>query len=356
MNKYFRYLGVLVWSLIASNLSFAHHSNAPHFDSSKPISIEGVITEFKFVNPHAWVYLDVTDATGQVANWNCEMGAASSLQRQGWTKQTFPVGASIKIEGNAARRDPVGCSFQSGILPDGTTIARGGQITRGEQVLTQTVEIESENDVDLTSMAGNWITVRRDFGGGAGFARSGDAVEIYGDLLTEAGKMAVAGYDDRFDDPALQCSPSSIIRGYSEPSGASDVTITDEQIVIRHEFMDTVRTIDLTTRTHPANIEPSMTGHSVGWYEGDALVVETVGFEAGVLLPHPGLMHSDEMKIVEKFSLADGGTVLLREYEVTDPKYLTRAYTGNNAWGRSDIPVRPYNCVELGGISNIKPE
>ena len=339
----------------ASGLSFAHHSNAPHFDNTKPVSIEGVITEFKFVNPHAWVYLDVTSDDGTVNNWNCEMGAASSLQRQGWTQQTFPLGASIKIEGNAARRDPYGCSFQSGVLPDGTTIARGGQITKGEEVLTQTAELEAI-EVDLNSMAGTWITVRRNFGGGAGFARSGDAVEIYGDLLTEAGKMAVAGYDDRFDDPALQCSPSSIIRGYSEPSGASDVTITDEQIVIRHEFMDTVRTIDMTTREHPTNIEPSMTGHSVGWYEGDTLVVETVGFEAGVLLPHPGLMHSDAMKIVERFSLIEDGNILRRDYEVTDQKYLTRAYTGNNAWERSDIPVSPYNCVELGGISNIKPE
>lgn len=355
MKKYISFLALPVLVLVSTS-AFSHHSNAPHFDNTKPVSIQGVITDFQFVNPHAWVYLDVVAEDGTMQNWNCELGAASSYRRQGWNNETFEVGANIQVEGNAARRDPLGCSFQSGTLSDGTTIARGGQITRGEQDLTQTVEVEAIENVDLTSMAGTWITVRRNFGGGAGFARSGNPAEIYGDLLTEAGRIAAEGYDDRFDDPALQCSPSSIIRGYSEPNGASDLTITNDQIIIRHEFMDTIRTIDMATREHPADIEPSMTGHSVGWWEDDTLVVETVGFEAGVLLPHPGLMHSDAMKVVERFSLIEDGAVLVREYEVTDPKYLTRAYTGNNAWGRSDIPVTPYNCVELGGISNIKPE
>lgn len=351
------YLGLLSLLFLAVfwNTAFAHHASSPHFDNTKPLSIEGVITEFKFVNPHAWIYLDVTNEDGSVDNWNCEFGAASNYMRQGWTEETFAVGEFVQIEGIAARRDPLGCAFQSGVLPDGTHIARGGQITKGEEVLTQTVELE-EVEVDLNSMAGTWITVRRNFGGGSGFPRSGDPVEIYGDLLTEAGKQAASGYDERFDDPALECSPSSIIRGYSEPNGASDITIRDDQIVIRHEFMDTVRTIDMTTRDHPSNIEPSMTGHSVGWFEADTLVVETRGFEAGVLLPHPGLLHSGEMMVTERFSLIEDGNVLRRDYEAIDPVFWTRAYTGNNAWARSDIPVTPYNCVELGGISNIRPE
>lgn len=350
------YLSILLALIyVLPGTALAHHSNAPHFDSTKPVSIEGVITDFKFVNPHAWVYLDVTNDGGLVENWNCELGAASNYRRLGWNEETFAVGARIAIEGHAARRDPVGCSFQSGVLSDGTTIARGGQITRGEEQLTQLADFEAEQ-IDLSSMAGTWITVRRNFGGGEGFPRSGNPVEIYGDLLTDAGRIAAEGYDDRFDDPALECSPSSIIRGYSEPNGPSDVSITDEQIVIRHEFMDTVRSIDMTTREHPTNIEPSMTGHSVGWWEEDTLVVESIGFEAGVLLPHPGLLHSEEMKVVERFNLIEGGRVLRRDYEVTDPKYLTRAYTGNNAWERSEVPVSPYNCVELGGVSNIRPE
>ena len=63
-----------------------------------------------------------------------------------------------------------------------------------------------------------------------------------------------------------------------------------------------------------------------------------------------------EMMVTERFSLIEDGNVLRRDYEAIDPVFWTRAYTGNNAWARSDIPVTPYNCVELGGISNIRPE
>lgn len=349
-----RALRIALFALLGlAQSSYAHHSSAPHFDSSRPISIEGVVTAFRFVNPHAWVYLEVTNADGIVENWNCELGAASTYRRQGWDVAVFEIGAGIKIEGIAARRDDLGCSFEMGTLSDGTTIARNGEITRGEQVLTEVVASESNTEIDLSVMEGNWITTSRVRGGGGG-RRNGSALEIYADLLTDAGKVAVAAYDQRFDDPALQCSPSSIIRGYSEPNGASDFTQSQSQIVIRHEFMDTVRTIDLTTHEHSANTVLSMTGHSVGWFEGGTLVIETVGFEAGVLLPHPGLLHSEEMRIVERMTLAEGGNVLLRDYEVTDSKFFTGAFTGSNSWTRSDISVNAYNCVELGGVSNIR--
>ncbi len=334
----------------------AHHSNAPHFDSTKPISIEGVVTEFQFVNPHAWVYLDVISADGQVENWNCELSAASGYRRQGWTDDLFAVGSALKIDGIAARRDPLGCSYQSGTLADGTIVARGGQITNGEDVLSASVAIDLIESVDLTSMVGTWISTPRRRGGGGGAPQSGDPAVRYADQVTEAGMTALLAYDQRFDDPALVCSPSSITRGWSEPGGPSEFTQTEDQIVIRHEYMDMLRTIDLTTREHPSIIQPSLTGHSVGWFEGDTLVVETVGFEAGVLVPHPGLVHSDEMKVIERLTLAENGNLLLRAYEVTDSKYFTKAYTGNSSWTRSDIPVSAYNCVELGGISNIRQD
>ncbi len=49
--------------------AYAHHSAAPHFDMDNPITVEGVITGLRLVNPHAYVYFDVTDDTGEVANW-----------------------------------------------------------------------------------------------------------------------------------------------------------------------------------------------------------------------------------------------------------------------------------------------
>ncbi len=114
--------------------------------------------------------------------------------------------------------------------------------------------------------------------------------------------------------------------------------------------------INMDTRVHPDDFERSMTGHSVGWYEGDDLVIETTRFKAGVLTPHPGLLHSEDMVVTERLSLSEDGNQLVKEYSVVDPQYLSKPVTGRSAWNRSDIALPKYNCVELGGVSNVRSE
>ena len=145
--------------LMAGLTANAHHSSAPHFDANKTVSIEGVVTEFKLVNPHAWLYLDVEDENGTVHNWNCEMTAASALRRNGWTADLFKPGQTVSVEGIAARRDPYGCSFQSGELDDGTTITRNG-VLEAPEVLVASAESSQRG------FAGNWQTQPRRRGGG----------------------------------------------------------------------------------------------------------------------------------------------------------------------------------------------
>lgn len=338
-------VGVLV-----TTTSHAHHSSAPHFDRNKPIEISGVVTRFRFVNPHAYLYLDVTDADGKVSSWNCEMAAASSLRRSGWTNELFASGTRVNIKGSAARRDPHGCSFETGTLDDGTTIARNGPITKSGKSLVASGD-ESLAVKPTESLAGNWITTPRQRNGRPAGPPNRNP-NRFAKMVTETGAAALANYDMRFDDPALQCSPSSIIRGWGEPNSVSVIEINDDTVVIRHEYMDTVRNIDLTTRTHPESITPSLTGHSVGWFEGETLVIETVGFKAGVLLPHPGLMHSENMTVTERLSLSDNGSTLVREYVVSDPDYLKTTFTGQSSWNRSEIALRNYDCTELGGLNN----
>jgi hypothetical protein len=362
-----RALSISTLLMFGMTASYAHHSSSPHFDASKTLTITGVVTNFRFVNPHAWVYLDVVGADGSTEAWNCEFGAASGLRRVGWSEELLKPGTEMTINGIAARRDPFGCSFRSAELVDGTQLARNGEITAGSEIEVASVEEAAVAVVDTenNSFFGTWQTAprnRRPGGGGGNPAGSGTPTDQaalfasrYGELVTEAGRTASAAYDQRFDDPALQCSPSSIIRGWSEPGGISEVTQSGDQIVIKHEFMDTVRVINMDTREHPSDIEPSMTGHSVGWYEDDVLVVETTGFKAGVLVPHPGLVHSEDMVITERLSLSETGQ-LTRDYSVVDPQYLAKPVTGTNAWNRTAITLPEYGCVELGGVSNERPD
>ena len=118
--------GAALW--FAFSGATAHHSNAPHYDRERPITIEGVVEEFEFVNPHAFLHIRAENESGESEVWACEMQTANTLKRQGWTEDRFTVGQSVTVSGIAARRDPLGCSFNSAELTDGTTIARSGAV------------------------------------------------------------------------------------------------------------------------------------------------------------------------------------------------------------------------------------
>ena len=289
-----------------------------------------------------FLYLNVTNEDGSVSLWNCEFQAASKHRRDGWTADLFKPGSIVKIQGMSARRDPNGCAFQSGVLEDGTRLTRNSVVD--SRKTTQATSIGGD------SIAGNWQSIPRQRTPGRDRGNQGRGRAAT--LLTEEHKAALENYDQRFDDPALQCSPSSIIRVWGEPNAVNAIEVGEETVVIRHEFMDTVRTVHLNVSKPPDGYEPGLTGYSLGHFDGKDLVIETTGFKAGVLMPHPGMLHSDEMKITERLSLNDDGSELVREYAVTDPRYLKEPYTGRSGWRRTDLSLSNYDCVELGGVSN----
>ena len=368
-----KHLSIIILSLCifsVSNIALAHHASSPHFDRNKLVSIEGVVSEFKFVNPHAYVYLVVTNEDGVTETWNCEMNAASFLRRIGWTADILKPGTQITIQGTAARRDPLGCAFQSGTLSDGTELARDGTITAGSgEIAAAPSEVEALKEIGQ-SIFGNWLTPPLDFMiarspmGVAGMAANLGPMEgtaenplgQYTQHMTEEGLSVSLTFDLRFDDPAFSCSPGSIIRGWSEPSSTSEITQVDQQIFIKHEFMDTSRVVYMDGRDHPEEGEFGFTGHSVGRFEGDELVIETTRFDAGVLFPHPGVLHSDQLMIEERIRVSEDGSELVREYRATDPLHFSKPITGTNQWVRTDLPIEQYNCEELSGVNNQRQE
>ena len=92
-------LGVPACMVIAIAASVqAHHSFAAEFDASKIQTIKGSVVEFQWMNPHAYLIVDVTDASGRTARWGIQSRNLSILKRQGLSKRTFTVGEMVTVE------------------------------------------------------------------------------------------------------------------------------------------------------------------------------------------------------------------------------------------------------------------
>jgi len=81
----------------------AHHSFSAEYDFNKPLKLKGKVTEMKWANPHAWIYIDVVGKNGKVEKWAWETGGANALYRRGWRKEDLAAGTMLVIDGYQAR-------------------------------------------------------------------------------------------------------------------------------------------------------------------------------------------------------------------------------------------------------------
>ena len=101
---------------------FAHHS-MNGFDRTQTVTMEGVVKEFSWTNPHSWIEVEVTK-DGKTAIWNFEMTAPAYLVRAGWKKTSVQAGQKVTITGNPLKSGENGALFVSVKLPDGTTLTQ----------------------------------------------------------------------------------------------------------------------------------------------------------------------------------------------------------------------------------------
>jgi hypothetical protein len=110
------WIGGLVAVLITAPAS-SHHSFAAEFDSTKPVSLTGTVTKIEWQNPHAYLYMDVADEeTGEVDNWQIELGSPNGLRRLGWRQTTVKEGDELTVEGTLARVRPNLANARSALL------------------------------------------------------------------------------------------------------------------------------------------------------------------------------------------------------------------------------------------------
>jgi len=114
--------------------AIAHHSSAPFYDPDNRVEIEGAVTRFVFRNPHAFLYLDVTDESGETSEWQIELGAPVSIRRAGWTPDSLPIGMIVKASGQRSRADgSQGLCCVRMTKADGSPVLEGGRVEERTQ-------------------------------------------------------------------------------------------------------------------------------------------------------------------------------------------------------------------------------
>ena len=109
----------------------AHHAFAAEYDEKNLVTVTGVVTSFKWTNPHAWLYMDGKDASGKAAIWVFEMGSPGGLVGRGWKRAELKKGDHVTVEGYGAKDKSNTANARTVTMPDGRKLFGGFKETPG---------------------------------------------------------------------------------------------------------------------------------------------------------------------------------------------------------------------------------
>ena len=115
---------VLILTL-AGAPAWAHHAFAAEFDSKKPVKLHGTVTKMEWINPHAWIHVDVKKDDGTVEEWMIEAGTPNTLLRRGLTKDSVKAGTEIIVDGYQSKDGSLRANGRDLTLPNGQTLFLG---------------------------------------------------------------------------------------------------------------------------------------------------------------------------------------------------------------------------------------
>ncbi|MBX2848528.1 MAG: hypothetical protein KTR16_09410 [Acidiferrobacterales bacterium] len=322
--------------VLFSHSSHAHHSFSATFSAGDKITVEGVITEWSFRNPHVLVYYDVTNDDGSVTNWVSEGAAATNMRRRGWGTDTFSPGEIIRVTGDRTHDgspmtsiDTVEVIDASGqvvrTLEEGVTNAatenavaegdgtnaRGGMAGMGglNQVnFVKAAPMPLTLSDDRPNVTGAWSRH------GMGLGRPLPPTITF----NETGQKAQALFTEAVDPQVFCDAPGTVRQAIMTPHPVR-ITQYGDRVEFAWEEYGGSRTVYFDERDFKDY--KTHLGNAIARYEDDALVIETTNLLTNPASPQ-GQLLSDEATIIERYTRADSeqfGPVLRIQGSGTGP-------------------------------------
>jgi hypothetical protein len=302
----------------------AHHSPAL-YDFQKTITVDGSVAKYEWSNPHVYIFIrSTTNADDRL--WEVEAGSPTMMERTGWFKDSLRVNDRVVIQVNPARNPARRVALLRSLQKaDGSFAYRLGNFTPA--VLP--------NPVAASSLTGNWLPTTQEF-----MRFVGSPAEW---PLTDKGRAATTRHTDSKNGVQNCVSLSApFLMAWND---LKQIEVGDRTTLIRAALIDNVeRVIHMNADSH-AGAKPTNQGHSIGRFEGGALVVDTTHFAPHASGIRNGVPSGRGKHLVERFQLSPDRTRLTYSFELADPEYLAKPVTGSVEWvHRPDLTYIGYMC------------
>lgn len=305
--------------------AYAHHSAAA-FNTETEVTVTGVVTEYSFRNPHVYMTMEVTQEDGSKVSTEVEAGAASVIGPLGFTRDSVKVGDVVSVHGNPGRREPEALLLGRELFKEDGTYFPLNISSRATSLQTDQV---------ATSIEGTWFSPRTSF-----FAFLGGAREWQ---VTDAGRAAMTA-NGQVATPQKDCIPIGEPAVMFYPV-ATLIDVQEDRVEMTIDWLDSKRTVWLDGREHPAATETSLHGHSVGHFDGTALVVDSANFAPNPIGFSMSLPSGTGKHLTERYEVSADGKQMLYSGTMEDPEFLAAAVTWSGTWEyRPELTLSNETC------------
>ena len=335
-----RSIAVSLAFLMFSPPALAHHSVTVFFDRNTTVEIEGTVTDIFWRNPHVSFTLAVVNDVGMTEEWDLEGGTTNTLIRRGFTAESVTIGERVKAAGAASRRGEPAIFVSHLLLPSGKEVIlsdrdlplRWTSPSADETALASTTDVAGSGIFKVWSH--NLYRIRSSL------------------VLTPAALAARDAFDPRTDDPSLKCIPPGMPNAILNPY-PMELIDEGDRIIQRVEEWDARRVFHMSEGARSQTQAPSYLGYSVGRWDENTLVVETTQV-AFPLLDANGTPMSENVSMVERYTLSEDETRLESEVVVTDSENMVEPAIWENTWVyRPGVEVRPFECTLRDTVSPV---